>query len=138
MPVPVLERHGVVVRDGDIVRLTAGALPIRERARVRAACEHRIQEFVGRRGLSVWDYTLSEVAPVPERTRYSVLVRAGGRCSLCHTAERPLQVDHIVPRSRGGTNDEDNLQALCDVCNRGKSNRDATDFRELDGIATDS
>ena len=42
---------------------------------------------------------------------------------------RALQVDHIVPRSRGGTDDPDNLQALCYSCNSMKRDRDTTDFR---------
>ena len=40
-----------------------------------------------------------------------------------------LEVDHIVPRSRGGTDDPDNLQALCYRCNAMKRDRDDTDFR---------
>jgi ATP adenylyltransferase len=53
------------------------------------------------------------------------------RCALCGatSAEGRIEVDHIIPRSKGGTNDISNLQALCDECNRGKSNTDATDFR---------
>ncbi|MEN6337362.1 MAG: HNH endonuclease signature motif containing protein [Phycisphaerales bacterium] len=33
-------------------------------------------------------------------------------------------VDHILPRSRGGQNDEDNLQLLCIRCNCSKGPRD--------------
>jgi ATP adenylyltransferase len=38
-------------------------------------------------------------------------------------------VDHILPRSEGGTDDPDNLQALCWRCNQDKGAGDATDFR---------
>ena len=37
-------------------------------------------------------------------------------------------MDHIVPRSRGGTNDLSNLQALSSLCNVQKLDRDQTDF----------
>jgi ATP adenylyltransferase len=40
-------------------------------------------------------------------------------------------VDHILPRNRGGTDDPDNLQALCYSCNSMKRDRDATDFRGI-------
>jgi 5-methylcytosine-specific restriction endonuclease McrA len=52
-------------------------------------------------------------------------------CQLCGVGRNDavLEVDHIVPRSKGGSNDPDNLQVLCARCNRGKSNRDDTDFR---------
>ena len=45
--------------------------------------------------------------------------------------ERPLDVDHIKPRSRGGKTTLDNLQVLCSKCNRSKRDQDATDFRSL-------
>ena len=32
------------------------------------------------------------------------------------------EIDHIIPRSKGGPNDEDNLQALCQSCHSHKSN----------------
>ncbi len=63
------------------------------------------------------------------RDRYDVL--ASGCCAVCgRTVSRHgavLHVDHIVPISRGGTDDRFNLQALCDLCNLGKSNRYAGD-----------
>lgn len=36
---------------------------------------------------------------------------------------RELQIDHVLPRARGGTNTLENLQILCDICNRIKCAR---------------
>jgi 5-methylcytosine-specific restriction endonuclease McrA len=60
--------------------------------------------------------------------RFRILQRDGFRCRLCGLArdDSPdvrLEVDHIVPRSRGGSNDPDNLWVLCFSCNRGKHAR---------------
>src|SRR5438093_870916 len=123
MPLKVLRKHGVVTTNGDLVRLNVPTLSFEERARLRALCERRIGAFLEQRGLSVWDYRLLETEPVPERLRYQVLKRDRA-CVLCGVgpADARLEVDHIVPRSKGGSNELTNLQALCDVCNRGKSN----------------
>src|SRR5207248_6160856 len=53
------------------------------------------------------------------------------RCALCGTPgdEKALEVDHILPRKHGGTDEISNLQALCYSCNAMKRDRDATDFR---------
>ncbi len=131
MPFKVLKKHGIVERQGDLVSLTTRKLSLEQKARIRMLCEQRLQDFVSKRGLGVWDYRLLESDPVPDSLRYEVLKAANGRCALCGITkeERPLQVDHIKPRSRGGTNAFENLQALCDECNRAKSDRDSTDFR---------
>jgi 5-methylcytosine-specific restriction endonuclease McrA len=52
------------------------------------------------------------------------LKASGGRCALCGITkdERPLDVDHIIPRSRGGKHELANLQVLCAKCNRTKGN----------------
>jgi len=49
----------------------------------------------------------------------------GGCCTGCDSHFRPenLEVDHIVPRSKGGTDHLSNLQLLCGYCNRVKGNR---------------
>ena len=45
-----------------------------------------------------------------------------GVCAGCktHFPFRVMDVDHIVPRSRGGSDHPDNLQLLCSGCNRSK------------------
>jgi len=64
--------------------------------------------------------------------RWQVFQRDQWRCVSCGRTSHNgaiLQVDHILPRSLGGGDMIDNFQTLCDVCNLGKSNRDATDLR---------
>ena len=57
---------------------------------------------------------------VPDGMRATVLVRDGGRCRKCRRAIN-LEMDHIVPVSKGGKTEESNLQTLCRRCNRAKS-----------------
>ena len=49
-----------------------------------------------------------------------------GKCNGClvHFAFRNLEVDHIVPLSEGGSEDDGNKQLLCGACNRKKGARD--------------
>ncbi|HST53185.1 MAG TPA: HNH endonuclease [Pyrinomonadaceae bacterium] len=64
---------------------------------------------------------------------WSVLARDNWTCCSCGRSSKEdgitLEVDHIVPRSKSGSNDMDNLQTLCKKCNIGKSNKDSTDLR---------
>ena len=59
---------------------------------------------------------------VPDSVRAAVLVRDGGRCRRCQRAIN-LEMDHIVPVSKGGKTEEPNLQTLCRRCNRAKSSK---------------
>jgi hypothetical protein len=54
--------------------------------------------------------------------RISIYERDAYRCRACGSW-KDLQIDHIVPRSRGGTDDPDNLQVLCAQCNASKGAR---------------
>lgn len=61
------------------------------------------------------------------RIRFLVLKRDNFKCCACGAspAKDPsveLQVDHIIPWSKGGETVIDNLQTLCSKCNLGKSN----------------
>lgn len=65
--------------------------------------------------------------PIGPRLRYDVLRADAFRCVLCGMSAAngtTLHVDHIVPVSKGGTNDRDNLRALCAECNVGRGARE--------------
>ncbi|HEY7823513.1 MAG TPA: HNH endonuclease [Acidimicrobiia bacterium] len=51
--------------------------------------------------------------------REHILMRDGYACVNCSWDEQ-LQIDHIHPRSKGGGDEEENLQVLCGPCNRSK------------------
>ena len=61
--------------------------------------------------------------PLKPRTRWRILTRDGFRCCVCGRTPNDgitLHVDHVVPVSKGGSNQDDNLQTLCQDCNLGK------------------
>ena len=68
---------------------------------------------------------ISIVRPVFRRIPFTAAERSetldwhGRSCGQCGS-QHHLQIDHIWPVSRGGTNDPDNLQVLCRSCNASK------------------
>lgn len=59
-----------------------------------------------------------------EKLRLIVLARDDFMCRVCMARGRPTpatQVDHIVPKARGGSDDMGNLQAICDDCHKAKT-----------------
>jgi 5-methylcytosine-specific restriction endonuclease McrA len=131
-PGPVLRRHGIVDYEAGVYRLAGGLNRLDEwqRASLIAICDARVADFVSRRQAAIWNHRARNADPVPGTLRWEVLRRAMGRCEACgiSSQERALEVDHILPRAKGGTNDLWNLQALCSLCNVQKLDRDAADF----------
>ena len=77
---------------------------------------------------SIWD--IPDNGPVQyvsqRATRYSGTrpnLKMGQPCHYCKSRIKKLTVDHIIPRSRGGTNNYWNLVAACARCNGDKANR---------------
>jgi hypothetical protein len=56
---------------------------------------------------------------IAREVKEAVWERDGGKCCACRTASL-IEYDHIVPVSRGGSSDIDNIQLLCRSCNRKK------------------
>ena len=63
-----------------------------------------------------------ERSKVTPSLRYDVLKRDNFRCQLCGKSGKDilLEVDHILPISKGGKTEWSNLRTLCKECNRGK------------------
>jgi hypothetical protein len=57
---------------------------------------------------------------IPFAVRNEVFARDGWTCNWCESPDE-LQIDHIIPWSKGGAHDITNFQTLCRICNRLKS-----------------
>lgn len=60
--------------------------------------------------------------------REYVLEKWGRECAYCHKTGVPLEIDHITPQSRGGSDRVSNLTLACRPCNQAKDNRTAAEF----------
>jgi len=62
---------------------------------------------------------------LPKALRHKILKRDRFTCQACgaRSPDVELEVDHKLPVSRGGTDEESNLTTLCKDCNRGKRDR---------------
>lgn len=59
----------------------------------------------------------------PAVNRHNVLHRDDHTCQYCGARGRRLTVDHVVPRSRGGSSAWTNVVACCNRCNEYKGDR---------------
>lgn len=56
------------------------------------------------------------------QTYNKVMVKYGFQCQFCGS-KNELTIDHILPRSEGGSDDIKNLRCLCKTCNNQKGNK---------------
>jgi ATP adenylyltransferase len=132
----VLMQNGIVepIKSGSRVigyRLTDSSLSEERRASLIAMCGDKLAAYISSRGEAIWSHRSLSDGYVSGSVRYEVFKRAKHRCELCgvHETHVALHVDHIIPRSKGGSDDLSNFQALCVSCNTSKRDRDDTDFR---------
>jgi len=64
--------------------------------------------------------------------REYLLEKWGRECAYCGTADTPLEIEHVVPRSRGGSNRVSNLTLSCHPCNQSKDALSLVDFFATD------
>ena len=60
--------------------------------------------------------------------REYLLEKWGRKCTYCQKGNSPLQVEHIHPRAKLGTDRISNLCLACDKCNKAKGTKDIEDF----------
>jgi len=111
----------------------------------------RVRELRNQEGLNIvthndrsdlkpGEYLLVDTKPLPsfereisKETRAYVLDRNGFTCQMCGVAagephpndngrKTRLHIGHIIDKSMGGTDEANNLRAICSVCNEGASN----------------
>lgn len=62
---------------------------------------------------------------IPEEVEQRARRQADNRCGYCRSRQEYglgfLEIEHIVPRARGGTDDEENLWLACRLCNHYKA-----------------
>ncbi|MGB0722805.1 MAG: HNH endonuclease [Gammaproteobacteria bacterium] len=129
------------VMDSDELRKAAGISEWARRVReLRDEEGYRILSHHDRSDLKPGQYLLEDPKPRPaferaisKETRALVLDRNGFTCQMCGAvAGEPhpydtgrktrLHIGHIKDKSQGGTDDPENLRALCSVCNEGAAN----------------
>lgn len=90
---------------------------IRIRNRKRDAEKVALEELIDSGEIS----SRASRPPIPRELVDTIWRRDGGRCVYCGSTEN-LQIDHIIPFSKGGATCIENLQILCQRCNSQKSN----------------
>ena len=67
----------------------------------------------------------------PQGLKRELMRRQDSTCAYCGNRRiaRNLEIDHMYPVVRGGSNDKDNLQVLCRPCNQRKGMQTDEEFR---------
>ena len=59
---------------------------------------------------------------ISKEKKIKIFTKQKNRCNICKEIKK-LTIDHIVPVSKGGRNERENLQGLCASCNSRKGNK---------------
>lgn len=135
-----IENVGKIL-DSDTLREVAGTSEWARRVReLRNEEGLNIVTHNDRSNLKPGQYLLVDKKPLPafergisKETRAFVLDRNGFTCQMCGAAagevhpydngrKTRLHIGHIIDKSMGGTDEANNLRAICSVCNEGASN----------------
>ena len=58
---------------------------------------------------------------ISDKLHQKIVEQSKNRCGYCLGEQRyilaPLEIDHLLPTSKGGTDDEENLWLACPLCN---------------------
>ncbi len=133
----VLRKNGITMKDKNTHSLVGfSSLSKIQTEELINLCRDKLIQYENKRGDKIWEHRATDREAISGSVRYQVLLRAGRRCESCGASvdDKPIDVDHIVPRSLGGKNDISNYQALCWECNTNKGNRDKTNFKEIEKL----
>jgi len=134
MPSKILKRHGIIKQKGRrkySFTKEFNDITSEEATELIKLCTEKIENFLQKRK-DTYNHRMRNFNNLSGSLRYKIIKRANARCEACGISaeERAIDVDHIIPKNKGGSDDESNLQALCYKCNRQKRDTDATDFKK--------
>jgi len=98
-------------------------IPVMNIAMESVRFDMQAMETPGIRGIEYQQGTLAGY-----EVREYLLEKWGRKCAYCGAEHTPLQIEHIVPRARGGSNRISNLTLACDPCNQAKDARPVEEF----------
>lgn len=130
----VLSNHDVVMKAGQEYKLNGfEELSAEQRQELITICDSKIAEYENKRGEAIWSHRSKSAGYISGTLRYEVLKKSAFHCELCGVSadQKALEVDHIVPRNKGGSDEPHNLQALCFSCNAMKRDRDDTNLQAV-------
>ena len=80
--------------------------------------------------------SLTSIKDLSKRTITKILLRANKGCSICGWNESTCDIHHIIPKSKGGNNENNNLIIVCPNCHRiiHTSNKYSTEFLQEHSI----
>ena len=95
-----------------------------------AAGERAIERGRATRRADIPQRPDTDVLPIYKTHKRTLLWRQEGICAGCRISFpfRNFTVDHILAKSKGGTDHIDNLQLLCGACNSMKGSRSQEEF----------
>jgi diadenosine tetraphosphate (Ap4A) HIT family hydrolase len=128
----VLTKRGLVYKDKQSYTLAGyEGLTQAQIQTLMEICEDKLEQYTSQRGKSIWQHRRQYSGYISGTLRYEVLKRAAFHCELggIFADLKALEVDHITPRNKGGSDEMENLQALCYSFNAMKRDRDGTNFR---------
>ena len=130
----VLNNHGIVQKDGEIFKLrNYETYTEDQRIELIQICQEKLNDYIEKRGKRIFEHRRKSAGYISGSIRYNVLKDAKSRCEICGVSvdTKGLEVDHMIPRNKGGTDEISNLQALCYSCNAMKRDKDSTEFRKV-------
>lgn len=110
---PHLNYNGLIIYETGMDEIMHRWIELNSRNPGIPLCLHLIEKSLKRKVFNRY---------VSKKDRAYVMKKYANTCKFCGSTKK-VEIDHIKPVSKGGTNDISNLQVLCKSCNIKKSDK---------------